>query len=105
MTWVLLLLLPVSLGVPTLAQEEICFVGGECVEPELVGATETDNAQDCLDFCKTQAGCNYFTWYGDQGGICMLSADCPSVSQGACNDCYAGSVTCSDVTCWDYGKL
>ena len=45
------------------AQQIGCFVRGECKDSLYIDVQTVADPQACLDFCKTNLGCNYFTHY------------------------------------------
>ena len=75
-----------------------CFVEGECLGGVSAGITSADTAQDCVEFCYSMDGCEYFT-YSPTGGVCVAFADCPELSSDSCQDCVSGDATCPSELC------
>ena len=59
----------------------------------MVGNWDTSDAQECLEECRDLDGCEYFTQF-DQDAACVGFADCVTLSEGTCDECYTGSVSC-----------
>ncbi len=80
-----------------------CFSAGECVFSPVVEDWESSDSQECLELCRDQPGCRYFTQY-DQDGICLGFAECLEFSEDTCQQCYSGSVTCPGALITKGGK-
>jgi hypothetical protein len=87
-----LLLLLLSLGTATLAQEPQCFVAGACVEVPFEYDVAA-SAQECLGLCQQNAACSWFTHYAADA-VCTLLTACPSLDQECDPDCVSGEVSC-----------
>jgi hypothetical protein len=73
------------------AQEPMCYMPGQCAGI-VVGFPSTDTYNDCLDVCKNNTNCKFFTHYLDTAE-CLEFYDCPSVDT-ACENCFSGQVEC-----------
>ena len=73
-----------------------CFVEGECTNSFYVAATDTDDIQGCLDFCRDSPGCNFFTHYNVSSG-CFAFQNCVEFTAADCADCVSGDQSCPDL--------
>ena len=66
---------------------------GECFG-DLVSYSASPDADDCLDMCKADLRCEYFTFYSDGiAGTCFLYSSCDVLDQ-ACEECVSGERGC-----------
>ena len=72
------------------AQE--CFASGECNDSVFVGEYQAVDSQGCLEQCREDQLCLYFTYYEDEEN-CLGFADCVNFEED-CESCYSGEVTC-----------
>lgn len=54
---------------------EDCWSKGACLQSVLINAINAEDPLTCENFCQTQEGCKWFTYYGNQG-ICAALSDC-----------------------------
>lgn len=76
-------------------QELQCFVPGECVGAQFVGRTSADDVNKCLNDCKGNSTCSWFTFFGS--GNCILFQDCPAI-EPLQPDCVSGQRQCQEGT-------
>jgi hypothetical protein len=81
---------------PATINPPVCFVESECEDPLNIGFTLTDNANDCLAYCLTVEGCEYWTYF-TKDDFCGAYADCPREID--CHDCISGEETCKPDFC------
>ena len=73
-------------------------MNGECARSTFIKISEQNDAVACLDFCKGQAGCQYFTYYENEGA-CFNFLSCTDLSAAGCTGCISGDVECEDRQC------
>ena len=73
-------------------------MNGECTGSTFIKVTKEADAAACLNFCKGQPGCQYFTFYENEGG-CFSFLSCTNLSTEGCTDCISGDVECEDQQC------
>ena len=73
-----------------------CFVEGECASSLFVEYTNTEDAQSCLEFCRTVLNCHHFTHYADSDA-CFAFLNCNELSANSCDDCLSGDAVCPDL--------
>ena len=81
-----------------LVSSQDCFVPGECTQSSLISIKETDNVAICLDFCKDNEDCNWFTFV-PYASVCELLADCGELDDTNCKDCISGQRECEAPKC------
>jgi hypothetical protein len=59
----------------------------------------------CLQFCKSEADCNWFTFFPSTS-YCELLKTCTTLDPEICTDCLTGQPECvpDDPTCWVEGE-
>ena len=90
---VFVILTALAFGLAVTAKEPQCYVEGECLDSQLVNLTLQDNYNDCLNDCKDNMDCQWFTFEGS-GNSCLLFSDCKTLSNVKCQNCYSGQRTC-----------
>ena len=90
---IFVILTALAFGLAVTAKEPQCYVEGECLDSQLVNLTLQDNYNGCLNDCKDNMDCQWFTFKGS-GNVCLLLSDCITVSTENCQDCYSGEKTC-----------
>ena len=75
-----------------------CFVSGGCVNGLVSGLTIVPTIGECVDFCTSTSGCQYFS-YEPTDDVCLALEECPEVSTDNCLDCISGDSTCPDTIC------
>ena len=63
-----------------------------------VGVTIVPSAAECLMFCSSTSGCEFFTHYSADD-TCFAFVNCVNYSEGSCFDCLSGDADCADVSC------
>ena len=72
----------------------ICFKQGFCIG-RLSQTDYLENADDCLDLCKSDANCEWFSFDQANRGYCALTVDCPVLDPACLNeDCVHGQRDC-----------
>ncbi len=71
-----------------------CFADGECTQSLFIGQWPAADAQECLEICRDEDECTFFTYYGQDDDICMGLANCVVLDDKTCTDCYSGNSTC-----------
>ncbi len=78
----------------SLGQEQPeCFEEGECTQSLYVGSSGAEDAQTCLELCREDKNCLYFTFYGDEEE-CTNFGNCEVFSTDTCSNCVSGASTC-----------
>ena len=76
------------------AAQDFCYKQGECVGGNVVDLMPGEQTYDeCLDFCKSTANCNYFTMNQDTL-VCLAFDSCPILDANICLDCHSGEKSC-----------
>jgi hypothetical protein len=70
----------------------VCDELGFC-QGHLLMADVRNSSTDCLAFCQSEAECQWYSFFGDDGN-CLLTTDCPVVDE-SCSDCVYGQKECS----------
>ncbi len=70
-----------------------CFEEGECTQSLFVGSYGAQDAQECLEVCKSDKNCLFFTFYGDEEE-CTNFSNCEVFSNDTCSNCVSGASTC-----------
>ncbi len=70
-----------------------CFEEGECTQSLFVGEYPAEDAQTCLELCRENTDCEYFTYYGDESQ-CVNFGNCVVFSDDTCSNCVSGASTC-----------
>ncbi len=70
-----------------------CYQLGECTQSLYVGDWDMPNLQTCLEECRRENGCQYFTYY-ERDEICLGFANCAEFDDKSCDFCYSGSQDC-----------
>ncbi len=79
---------------PPQIKEIGCYVPGECTGGALyVALSDQPDASSCHQQCIDADGCLYFTYYSGDS-TCFSYSTCPVFSEGDCDDCTSGDVTC-----------
>ena len=81
-----------------------CFLPGECTNGTLLTAQASTNEYECLDLCKSQPNCTWFT-FNPESNACLLYENCDSMDEALCSVCLSGQMECSapEPTCWVQG--
>ena len=76
------------------APEPQCWVQGQC-RGNMIILEETGTREECLELCKQEEGCKWFTYYGRTrvGQSCVLFRDCPELQED-CEACVSGERRC-----------
>ena len=69
-----------------------CCLSGRC-DGLLVSFLVTSSANECLDACKAETRCGYFS-FDSSDGLCTLTRDCPHIDE--CPVCVYGKRECVD---------
>ena len=82
-----------------------CFVAGVCDESFHLDASYVDDEFECLEQCKANNNCNWFS-YSPQLAFCELLHNCSVLSIPECPDCLSGQVDCKipEPQCWVQGQ-
>jgi len=86
-----------------------CVTPGECIrslllsfwdakttqvnEKQFTAIFQYINCQECLDFCKADDDCAFFTYWEDFQR-CEGYANCVELSTDSCTNCFSGSEEC-----------
>ncbi len=73
-----------------------CSLAGQCLESLFITEATTANAQGCLEECKENQACQWFT-YKPANDVCDLFKTCGYVSNENCPDCLSGQKECDSV--------
>ena len=74
---------------------DICFEKGFCDNGVFINVGNENSAQECLEWCRSEVGCKWFSWDGENNGFCLLTGDCPDMSPVCTNaDCIYGQKEC-----------
>ena len=81
-----------------------CFLPGECTNSTLLSFQTTTDQYECLDNCKSQANCTWFT-FKLETKVCLLFETCGNVDATLCPQCVSGQRECSppEPICWVQG--
>ena len=81
-----------------------CFLPGECTNSTLLSFQTTTDQYECLDICKSQANCTWFT-FKLETKVCLLFETCGNVDATLCPQCVSGQRECSppEPICWVQG--
>ena len=60
------------------APRPTCWVEGQC-EGRFLHLGQSDTKEDCLNLCKNNPECQWFTW-DSRDEACLLFRDCPSIN-------------------------
>jgi len=88
-----LITLTIAQSQPDLNSPEGCFSKGECTVSLSVASWTVASAQECLELCREEELCNYFTFKED-GFSCEGFANCINFSKDTCRDCFSGGKVC-----------
>jgi hypothetical protein len=82
-----------------MARAEECFVSKNCNtnSSTTIDVTRPNDAFECLEDCKKQIGCKWWTW-NDWADWCVLLEDCIQPFQCGAS-CTSGQVTCEEYFC------
>ncbi|TRY72001.1 hypothetical protein TCAL_09539 [Tigriopus californicus] len=81
-----------------------CFVPGECLDSQILGATPTNSSRECWRHCQSVTGCTWFTFYKDSQ-VCTSLSGCLRLSNEKCQDnCLSGEEECPEVQCGIHGR-
>ncbi|TRY71929.1 hypothetical protein TCAL_14859 [Tigriopus californicus] len=81
-----------------------CFVPGECLDSQILGATPTNSSRECWRHCQSVTGCTWFTFYKDSQ-VCTPLSGCLRLSNEKCQDnCISGEEECPEVQCGVHGR-
>ena len=81
-----------------------CFLPGECTNSTLLSFQTTTDQYECLNICKSQAKCTWFT-FKLETKVCLLFETCGNVDATLCPQCVSGQRECSppEPICWVQG--
>ncbi len=71
-----------------------CWVRGSCYGI-LITEEHVGSDSECLDSCKNDLECNWFT-YNDADGACILFESCDDFSADTCDTCWSGQRQCEE---------
>ncbi len=54
---------------------------------------EVEDVDACLELCKVEKDCEYFTFF-EVDNSCLMLANCVTFSTDTCTDCYSGDRNC-----------
>ncbi len=76
----------------------VCFVQGECIGNTFF-LTEAEDLEECLQDCKDNLGCRWFTFHSFKTpkSMCILYYDCPTLDM-TCDTCISGERRCQGST-------
>ncbi|TRY71778.1 hypothetical protein TCAL_14862 [Tigriopus californicus] len=81
-----------------------CFVPGECLDSQILGATPTNSSRECWRHCQSVTGCTWFTFYKDSQ-VCTPLSGCLRLSNEKCQEnCISGEEECPEVQCGVHGR-
>ena len=82
-----------------------CFVPGECIFSQHINIVVSKDEVQCLQLCKNNLNCTWFTFYPDDFGSCQLFSNCESIDDSQCPLCITGQEECSipEPVCWVQG--
>ena len=66
-----------------LAEDEVCFQDGVCLNSDFYGDELAKDEIECLQFCKDDFQCNWWT-YSQEFGTCFLFRDCQEFDPNYC---------------------
>ena len=70
-----------------------CFQSGECRDSLTVGVSITTDEFACLDLCKENLECKWFTFF-TLTNLCLLFEDCQVLDEEICPECLSGQHFC-----------
>ena len=70
-----------------------CFQSGECRDSSTVGVFTTTDEFACLDLCKENLECKWFT-FSTLTNLCLLFKDCQVLDEEICPECLSGQHFC-----------
>ena len=95
---VLLILVVLTISTGSTALE--CGQLGQCLDATVIGVTYPDSAISCLQDCKGQENCLFYTFQPEINNLCELLSSCETFDTEGCSSCTSGSVSCpADVIC------
>ena len=94
-----------------------CDVPGKCINSHLIGNAQTNNPQECLQYCQGNSDCNWYrifihpfsAWYEwtsqvlpryshlGMEHVCFIFSDCNTLDT-SCQNCYSGQKECHNGT-------
>ena len=77
----------------------ICNEPGQCTNSTIITITQALSALECLNDCKAQPGCNFYTFNPELDNLCELFDECENLTTAGCTECVSGNVNCSGVQC------
>ena len=77
-------------------KEPTCSVKGEC-KGNMLFLTEAEDQEECLQDCKDNLGCRWFTFHSFKSpkSMCILYYDCATLDE-TCDTCISGERRCED---------
>jgi hypothetical protein len=84
---------------------EDCLQIGHCRDSYYIAGEPMADEFECLQFCKSEADCNWFTFFPSTS-YCELLKTCTTLDPEICTDCLTGQPDCvpDDPTCWVEGE-
>ena len=76
--------------------QDLCEQNLECGNSLIVGFEEKDTYNDCLDACKTNPNCNFFT-YNTYDLFCNEFYNCLNITT-SCQTCYLSEKNCPPIS-------
>ena len=70
----------------------VCEEPGECIDI-VVGAMEVSDVDNCIQACRDNLNCRFWTLDPDQG-YCVLFSGCKDVDNSTCPSCIYGEADC-----------
>ena len=87
-----------------------CFVSGRCTQSVSVGIDFTDSTEDCLNQCKANSECAWFS-FDPSMKSCILLSECNTLDTSnygmGCSRCISGEKDCeaeNNGKCWIPGR-
>ena len=80
-----------------------CDIPGRCKRSPLVEISIQPSKDGCLNHCKANEICNWYTFNDDGLHLCELYSSCASIETQGCITCITGESTCESSSCMVQG--
>ncbi len=72
-----------------------CYEPGVCIDSVLLAHSYFDKPEECLEYCKSNSECKWFSHDPNNNNICALTSDCRNITTAcASSGCVYGQVDC-----------
>ena len=75
-----------------------CYVPGQCLKSEFIGAIPANELNDCILSCKENSDCNWSTYY-PEFSTCNLFTECNILEDYHCSGCITNMKECERIQC------